>query len=211
LLDGVCGGWVALTDQVVINVSHTQHAFLLEHPLGECDGQGLVTAAIVLLVVGAERALHGRLEEVVAEEVERAGENDTGVVAGLQAADQQSCLANRVRVLEICFIFFNLKNRKKYFLGCKQCKASTHVPLFKMFKCLFLYGTWKILFYLFLKILNSCFWTIFHLFFELVFKWGYQSIELVLFYHNMAKKLKEFQFNWILLDKKCQFKIVGEK
>jgi hypothetical protein len=55
-----------------------------------------------------------------------------------------------------------------------------------------LYGKWKILFYFFLTILNSCFWAIFHLFCELIFKWWYKSIELDLFYHNMTKKLKEF-------------------
>ncbi|KAG7269548.1 hypothetical protein CRUP_025272 [Coryphaenoides rupestris] len=44
--------------------------------------------------------LYGGVEEGVAEEEHGAAEDDPGVVAGLQAGDQQRVLAHRMRVLE---------------------------------------------------------------------------------------------------------------
>lgn len=43
--------------------------------------------------------LHGRVEEGIAEEVQRAAENHSGVVSGLEAGDQQGVLADSMGVL----------------------------------------------------------------------------------------------------------------
>ncbi len=93
----------------MINAGHSDHTALLEHPLSESNGQLFVTATLVSLVVGAERALHRGLEEVIAEKVQRADKDNAGVVASLQTTYQQGGLSNRVWVLNkkiICSTHF---------------------------------------------------------------------------------------------------------
>lgn len=53
------------------------------------------------LPLGARRGLlHSRVEVGVAEEVQGATENHSGIVSGLKAGDQQGVLANSMGVLE---------------------------------------------------------------------------------------------------------------
>lgn len=55
----------------------------------------------VKLPLGARCGLlHPRVEKGIAEEVQRATENDSGIISGLKAGDQEGVLANSMGVLE---------------------------------------------------------------------------------------------------------------
>lgn len=61
-------------------------------------GQGGQEATVPLGARGS--FLHGGIEESIAKEIQGAAENDAGVVAGLEAGDQEGVLPDRVRVLK---------------------------------------------------------------------------------------------------------------
>ena len=94
VLDGVVSRRPLLALLVVADALNLEDTGLLKAPVGEGLGQGGVTAGHLLAL-----RLHLGREELVAEELEAAGEDDPGVVPGLEAGDHDGLLAHGVRVL----------------------------------------------------------------------------------------------------------------
>lgn len=85
--------------QVVMDVSCAKDAPLLEHPVGQRQGELFITGfAEFLALAGFNRAE----EEVVAEEVQRANETNTCVVTSLKDGDEQCPFADRARIFGEC-------------------------------------------------------------------------------------------------------------
>ena len=100
LLDSVLVLGLWLSDEMVINTSDSNDADLLESPLGDRLAQLLVAALLVDLAGRSDRLNNARLEEIVREEVQRADEHHSGVVARLKAGYQQCALAYCMRILK---------------------------------------------------------------------------------------------------------------
>ena len=96
VLDGVGnGGGRLLAHVVVVHGDDLEDAGLLEAPVGQGRRQRPVAARGALL----SRGVDAGGEELVREEVEGAGEDDPGVVPGLQPGDEDGVLAGGVRVV----------------------------------------------------------------------------------------------------------------
>ena len=100
LLDSVLVLRLWLSDEMVIDSSDSNDANFLEGPLGDRLAQLLVAALLVDLGGWSYRLNNACLEEVVREEVQRADEHHSGVVARLKAGYQQCALAYCMRILK---------------------------------------------------------------------------------------------------------------
>jgi len=88
-LDGVEGTRGALTNAVVANITRAKDTLLTKSPHDQALAQFLITRLLESLGCASSRIpLHTALEELVAEELQRTREGDTGVVPCLQSRDQ---------------------------------------------------------------------------------------------------------------------------
>ena len=84
--------WRSAVALVVHDIGEAEHAALSEGPLGQLRGEQLVARAALLAV-----AAHRGPEELIGEQVQRAGEDGARVVSRLHSADDEE---NEEEILE---------------------------------------------------------------------------------------------------------------